>query len=93
MVLFNLNPAPTSNLARSPETAVDFSTQEALCTRIFSIPGGTGRFKNASGNNITLSMTVAPVVPNKFVFLTVTATFMGTVSGQAIDQGPQDGQQ
>jgi hypothetical protein len=79
------------NLTRGSD-CIDFSAGEALCTRIFSILGGTGRFKKASGN-VTLTMTVAPVVPNKFVFFTVTGALTGRVSGVAMDQGPQDAQQ
>ncbi len=71
---------------------IDLAAQEAHCTRIFQVIGGTGRFKDASGNDVTLTMTVAPVVPGKRGFFDVTATFTGTISGVAGEQGSQDGQ-
>jgi hypothetical protein len=75
---------------------IDFSVGEALCTRIFQITGGTGRFKNASGGAVTLTMTVVPVLAdasNNPVFFAVTGGVTGAVPGVAMDQGPQDGQQ
>jgi hypothetical protein len=71
---------------------IDLAAGEAHCTRIFQVTGGTGRFKNASGNDVTLTMTVAPVVPGKFVFFTVTGAITGTISRVGVGQGSQDGQ-
>lgn len=70
---------------------IDLALGQALCIRIFDIIGGTGRFSGASGGTVTLTMTVAPVVPYKFSFFTVTADMSGTVSGVAEDvsQGAQ----
>ena len=44
--------------------------------------GGTGRFQNAAedGGKVTLTMTVAPVVPGKLVFFAVTGEMTGIVS-------------
>ena len=73
---------------------VDFSGQPALCTRIFQITGGTGRFQNSptSGGTLTLTMSVAPVVPNRPGFFAVTGQVTGVVPGVAVEQGPQGGQ-
>jgi hypothetical protein len=35
---------------------------QAYCTRTFKIAGGTGRFKNASGETVTFTFTVIPVL-------------------------------
>jgi hypothetical protein len=69
---------------------IDLAVGQAHCTRIFQVTGGTGRFKNASGNDVTLTMTVAPVVPGKFVFFTVTGAITGTISGVATEEDRQD---
>jgi hypothetical protein len=72
---------------------IDFSAQQALCTRIFQITGGTGRFKNASGS-VTLTMTVVPVLgdaSNHPVFFAVTGEIKGTASSVAIGPGPPNG--
>jgi hypothetical protein len=50
----------------------------ALCIRNLQITGGTGRFKNASGN-VTVTMNLATVVPGKFNFFTDTAEVTGTI--------------
>ncbi|HEV2323280.1 MAG TPA: hypothetical protein VGS10_04915 [Terracidiphilus sp.] len=71
---------------------IDLATQQAHCVRIFQITGGTGRFKDASGGKVALSMTVAPVVPNIFDFFTVTADITGTVSGIDEDRDQGEGQ-
>ena len=71
---------------------IDLTAGEAYCIRIFQVTGGTGRFKNATGNDLTLTMTVTPVVAGKLGFFAVTATFTGTVSGVATDQEGQDRQ-
>jgi len=52
--------------------------EEALCIRNLQITGGTGRFKNASGN-VTVTMTLATVVPGKFNLFTDTAELTGTI--------------
>ncbi len=73
---------------------IDFAAGEALCTRIFQIIGGTGRFTNASGGTVTLTMTVVPVLadgPTNPVFFAVTGEVTGAVLGVAMGQGPQDG--
>jgi hypothetical protein len=74
---------------------IDFSVGHAICTRVFQITGGTGRFKNASGGTVTLTMTVAPVLAdasNNPVFFTVTGDVTGKVSGVGVGHGSQDGQ-
>ena len=61
---------------------IDFSANQALCTRIFQITGGTGRFKNASGS-LTLTMTVVPLLADTSsnpVFFSVTGEVKGTAS-------------
>jgi hypothetical protein len=73
---------------------IDFSVGHAICTRVFQVTGGTGRFKNASGGTVTLTMTVAPVLgdaSNNPVFFTVTGDVRGTVSGVSVGQGSEDG--
>jgi len=72
---------------------VDYSARQALCIRIFQITGGTGRFRNASGGTVTLTMTVVPVlgdVSNNPVFFAVTGTVTGTVPGGAREEGSPD---
>jgi hypothetical protein len=62
---------------------IDLAAQQALCTRIFQITGGTGRFQGATGA-VTLTMTLVPVLAdasNNPVFFAVTGDFTGTVSG------------
>ena len=61
---------------------IDFAAGEALCTRVFQVTGGTGRFKNASGGTVTLTMTVVPVLAdasNNPVFFAVTGEVTGAV--------------
>jgi hypothetical protein len=72
---------------------IDLVAKQAQCIRIFSITGGTGRFKNASGDNVTLTMALLPVSGDNPVFFAVTATLTGTVSGVAIDLERQNTQQ
>jgi len=72
---------------------IDLVAKQAQCIRIFSIAGGTGRFKDASGDNVTLTMALLPVLGDNPVFFAVTATLSGTVSGVAIDLERQDAQQ
>jgi len=71
---------------------INLAVGEAHCIRIFQVLGGTGRFKNASGNDVTLTMTLAPVVPGKPVFFTVVGAITGTISGVGVGQGSQGGQ-
>ena len=68
---------------------IDFAAGEALCTRIFQVIGGTGRFAKSSGT-VTLIMKVAPVLADSGnpVFFSVT----GTVSGVPRGQGSQGAQ-
>jgi hypothetical protein len=69
---------------------IDFSAGSALCIRIFKIVGGSGRFNNASGGPVTLTMTVTPVLANASknpVFFTVTGN-LSINPGAIIDQTP-----
>jgi len=62
---------------------IDLASGEAHCTLTFQITGGTGRFKDASGD-LTLTETVVPVLADalgKPVFFAATGEFRGTVSG------------
>lgn len=70
---------------------IDPVAQQALCIRTFQVTGGTGRFQNASGGAVTLTMTVSPVVPNMFDFFTVTANIAGTISGVDTDEAAEGG--
>jgi hypothetical protein len=62
---------------------IDLAAQQAHCTVIFQITGGTGRFKNASGM-LTFTETIVPVLADASqnpVFFASTGTFTGMVSG------------
>jgi len=62
---------------------IDLSTGVANCVLNFKITGGTGRFKNASGN-LTMTETVLAVIAdttNNPVFFTATGDFTGTIHG------------
>jgi len=64
------------------DDCIDFQANQALCTRVFQITGGTGRFHGASGGAITLTMTVMPVLgdaSNNPVFFAVTGSVKGTM--------------
>lgn len=77
------------------DDCIDFSAGQAVCIRILQVTGGTGRFKDAVGSTVTLTMTVVPVVgdaSNNPVFFAVTGDITGAVAGVATDQGSQDGQ-
>jgi hypothetical protein len=66
----------------SGNDCVDFAAGQAICTRVFQITGGTGRFNNTSGGTITLIMTVVPVLgdaTNKPVFFAVTGAVTGSM--------------
>jgi hypothetical protein len=74
---------------------IDFVAQEAHCTRIFEITGGTGRFKDASGK-LTLTETATPVMADAAGFpalFVATGEFTGTVSGAVAEDEGQDHQQ
>ena len=61
---------------------IDFAAGQAICTRVFQITGGTGRFNNTSGGTITLIMTVVPVLgdaSNNPVFFAVTGAVTGSM--------------
>jgi hypothetical protein len=64
---------------------VDLAAQQAHCTLVLQISGGTGRFKDASGT-LTLDETNVPVLADVFsnpVFFSSTGEITGTVSGVA----------
>jgi hypothetical protein len=67
---------------------IDLAAQQALCTMIFQITGGTGRFKDASGI-LTLTETVLPALADATknpVFFASTGKFTGTVAGVAEEE-------
>lgn len=69
---------------------IDLVAGQALCIRIFQTIGGTGRFRDVSGTAVTLTMTVAPVVPNQFGSLfTVTGELSG-VTGEEAHENQQE---
>jgi hypothetical protein len=73
---------------------IDLAANEAHCTVIFRITGGTGRFKNASGT-LTFTETVVPVLADASdnpVFFAATGEFTGTVSEVREEQGQDEGQ-
>jgi hypothetical protein len=60
---------------------IDFLANQAACTRVFQIIGGTGRFNNTSGGTVTLTMTVVPVLvdgSNNPVFFAITGVVTGS---------------
>jgi hypothetical protein len=67
---------------------IDLVAGHALCIRNFQTSGGTGPFRNASGDNLTLTMIVTPVLPVTPVFFSVTADISGTVSKMAMEGNP-----
>jgi hypothetical protein len=73
---------------------LDFLSGNAICTRIFQVIDGIGRYKNVSGT-VTLNMTVTPVLldgsPTKPVFFAVTGDVTGIVP-ESHGHGSQDGQ-
>jgi hypothetical protein len=74
---------------------IDLAAQQAHCTVIFHITGGTGLFKKASGT-LTFMETVVPVLADASgnpTFFTSTGSFTGTVSGVAAEDEPRDEQQ
>jgi hypothetical protein len=65
------------------DDCIDLAAQQAHCTAVLKITGGTGRFKNATGI-ITMTETVGPVLADAAqnpVFFAATGEFTGTVSG------------
>jgi len=65
---------------------IDFAAGQALCIRVFQVLGGTGRFQNAAGGTVTLTMNVVPVLgdaSNNPVFFAVTGGVTGAVPGVA----------
>jgi hypothetical protein len=77
---------------------IDFAALEAHCTRTFQIiPGGTGRFKDASGGILTLTETVVPVLfdflKNPVFFAATDGHITGTVSGVPMEDERQDERQ
>jgi hypothetical protein len=74
---------------------IDFAAQEAHCTRTFQIVGGTGRFKDASGD-LTLTFTAVPVLADAAhnpVFFAATGELTGSVSGVPAEEERPDEQQ
>lgn len=68
---------------------IDFTLGQALCIRIFTVTGGSGRFKNASGGPITLTMIVSPVAVDASknpVFFSVTGSIAGMFPVFVADQ-------
>jgi hypothetical protein len=58
---------------------IDLSAGNAFCIRTYHVIGGTGRFQNASGGTVTLTMTVSPVAPGNFAMFAVSGEITGTV--------------
>ena len=72
---------------------IDLSAGQALCIRILQITGGTGRFRNASGGTVTLTMTVAPVLGDSSgtpVFFAVTGGVSGALPRVTAEQEPEE---
>jgi hypothetical protein len=67
---------------------------EAHCVRNFQIASGTGRFASATGT-ITFAETLVPALagtPDIPAFYAITGDLTGSISGVAMDQGPQNSQ-
>src|SRR5689334_3368336 len=61
---------------------IDFAANEAHCTLIFQVAGGTGRFQDATGT-LTLTETATPILSdasNNPVYFTEVGEFTGTIS-------------
>jgi hypothetical protein len=70
---------------------IDLAAQQAHCTWVFQISGGTGRFANASGI-ITLTKTTVPVLADAThnpIFFADTGAISGTISG--VEAGGEQG--
>ena len=72
---------------------IDLVAMQAHCIRAFQTIGGTGRFKDASGTVVTLTMTVSPVVAPNVPFFAVTGDLSGTVFTVDIEDSQQNKQQ
>jgi len=76
---------------------IDFAVPplgEAHCTMSLQITGGTGRFKNASGN-LLFTETVLPTfldASNNPAFFAASGQYTGTVSGVSKEHGQNEGQ-
>jgi hypothetical protein len=71
---------------------IDFVHLVGHCTLTFTINGGTGRFKNASGV-LTYTETALPLLADCFgmpVFFSETGDITGTISGVAMEEESQD---
>jgi hypothetical protein len=71
---------------------IDFTALEAHCAFTFQITGGTGRFKDASGD-LTLTETDLPVLADALhnpVFFADAGEFTGTISGVAREADRQE---
>ncbi|MBV8834837.1 MAG: hypothetical protein JO108_37055 [Acidobacteriaceae bacterium] len=85
------------NLTKGSD-CINLEANDAHCTLIFQVTGGTGRFKHASGV-LTMTELVLPVVngpadnPNNPVLFAATGEFTGTVSGVAAEEEAHDEQQ
>jgi hypothetical protein len=75
--------APDGSLLQLSHTGggdcIDLSAGSAHCIRTYLVTGGTGRFQDAFGGTVTLTMTVSPVVPGNLTMFTVTGEITGTV--------------
>ncbi len=78
----------------NPGAALCIGTTKAQFTGTYTITGGTGRFKGATGA-LTVTSTVLPVLFSAAgpVFLTNTGEFTGTVFGVASGEERQDERQ
>jgi hypothetical protein len=77
------------------DDCIDFAANHAICTMMFQITGGTGRFKNTTGI-LTLTETVVPVLTDASqnpVFFASTGTITGVVSGVGAEVAQPDAQQ
>ena len=76
------------------DDCIDFAAGHAICTLIFQITGGTGRFNNATGT-LTLTETVLPVLfdaLNNPAYFAATGSIVGTVSASSKGQTQDDDQ-
>jgi hypothetical protein len=83
----------TVNLTQGGD-CIDFVHLVGHCTLTFKINGGTGRFKNASGD-LTYTETALPVLDDALsnpVLFSETGEFTGTISGVSEEQNQDEGQ-
>ena len=81
----------TVNLTQGGD-CIDLVHLVGNCTLNFKITGGTGRFKNASGD-LTYTETALPLLADALdnpVFFSETGSFTGTISGVAREEGSRD---